>query len=251
MTIELTDEQKIKLLNSDDVFSVMQDILLREEKIDQEKEHFWMIGLANNNRILYIELVSLGSINSTTVEPMNVFRVAVLKGAIKVIMIHNHPSGELKPSESDEDLTDRLIQVGRILNIKVIDHMVISTKSYLSFKDTGLLTALELSTKWVPQFELIEQIRKEEKKIREQALRMEREKAKIDKEKAVKKSKEEGIKEGEINGIEKGKKEGKKEGSKEKAIEIAREMKSENEPIEKIIKYSGLTKEEIEKIKTK
>lgn len=176
MTIELSDKQKIKLLNSDDVYTVMQGILLREEKIDQEKEHFWMIGLANNNRILYIELVSLGSVNAVTVEPMNVFRVAVLKGAVKAIIVHNHPSGELKPSDSDKDLTDRLIQVGRILNIPIIDHLVISVNSYMSFVDTGLFEQLEESTKWVPAFELIERIKKEEKKIRDQAVQEEKEK---------------------------------------------------------------------------
>ncbi|MFD1002954.1 JAB domain-containing protein [Ohtaekwangia kribbensis] len=174
MTIELSDKQKIKLLNSDDVYTVMQGILLREEKIDQEKEHFWMIGLANNNRILYIELVSLGSVNAVTVEPMNVFRVAVLKGAVKAIIAH--PSGELKPSDADKDLTDRLIQVGRILNIPVIDHLIISVNSYLSFVDTGLFEQLEDSTKWVPAFELIERIKKEEKKIRDQAVQEEKEK---------------------------------------------------------------------------
>jgi DNA repair protein RadC len=221
MTIELTEEQKIKLLNSDDVFTVMQDILLREEKIDQEREHFWMIGLAQNNRMQYIELVSLGSVKATTVEPMNVFRWAVMKGSVQVIMVHNHPSGELKPSEADKDLTDRLIQVGRILNIKVIDHLIISTRAYLSFADTGLLEQLEISTKWVPQFELIDRIRKEEKKIRDEALQAEKEKAKISKEKAIKKEK----------------------------LQIAKGMKVKGYLITDIIELTGLTKEEIEKIK--
>jgi len=221
MTISLSEDQKIKILNSDDVYSVMQNILLREEKIDQEKEHFWMVGLAQNNRILYIELVSMGSVKATTVEPMNVFRVAVLKGAVNVILAHNHPSGELKPSDADKDLTDRLIQVGLILNIKVIDHLVISVKSYLSFGDTGLLAELELSTKWVPQYQLIERIKKEEKKIRDQALKLEREKAKEDKAKAVKKEK----------------------------LDIAKGMKKKGYKIADIIELTGLTKDEIEKIK--
>jgi DNA repair protein RadC len=221
MTISLSEDQKIKILNSDDVYSVLQNILLREEKIDQEKEHFWMVGLAQNNRILYIELVSMGSVKATTVEPMNVFRVAVLKGAVNVILAHNHPSGELKPSDADKDLTDRLIQVGLILNIKVIDHLVISVKSYLSFGDTGLLAELELSTKWVPQYQLIERIKKEEKKIRDEALKLEREKAKEDKAKAVKK----------------------------KAIDIAKGLKKDGVALEIIIKNTGLTKDEIEKIK--
>jgi DNA repair protein RadC len=233
MTISLSEEQKIKILNSDDVYSIMQDVLLREEKIDQEKEHFWMVGLAQNNRILYIELVSMGSVKATTVEPMNVFRVAVLKGAVNVILAHNHPSGELKPSDADKDLTDHLIQVGLILNIKVIDHLIISVKSYLSFGDTGLLAELELSTKWVPQYQLIERIKKEEKKIRDQALKLEREKAKEDKVKAVKKAKEKGLIEGEYR----------------KAIEMAKSGLKKGLTIEMISELTGLTKDEIEKIK--
>ena len=194
MTIELSDNQKIKPLNPDDIYNVMQDILLREEKIDQEKEHFWMIGLANNNRILYIELVSLGSVNAVTVEPMNVFRVAVLKGAIKAIIVHNHPSGELKPSDADKDLTDRLIQVGRILNIPIIDHLVISINSYMSFVDTGLFEQLEQSLKWVPAFEIAERIKKQEKIIREQAVQEE-------KEKTIKKRNKEFIQNARKNGL--------------------------------------------------
>ena len=160
---------------------------------------------------------------------MNVFRVAVLKGAIKVIMAHNHPSGEIKPSEADKDLTDRLIQVGRILNIKVIDHMIVSARSYLSFSDTGLLTELELSAKWVPQFELIEQIRKEEKKIREQA---------------VKTAETRGAKKGKIEGL----KEGHIKGEKDKAVDVARGMKIKGYSTEDIIELTGLKKEEIEKL---
>ena len=139
MTIELTEEQKVKLINSDDIYAVMQPILLRENKIDRDKMHFWMIGLEENDRMQYIELISLGSVTATTVEPMNVFRVGVLKGSVKVIMIHNSPCGELKPTEEDKDLTDRLLQVGRILHVPVIDHLIISPKSFLSFNDVGII----------------------------------------------------------------------------------------------------------------
>jgi DNA repair protein RadC len=189
MTIQLSEEQKIKIINSVSVYNVMQEILLREEEIDQEKEHFWLIGLAQNNQMQYIELVSLGSVNATTVEPMNVFRWAVMKGSVKVIMVHNHPSGEVRPSDADKDLTDRLIQVGRILNIEVIDHLIITTRIFLSFSDIGLMDKLAQSTKWVPQFELIERMRREEKKLRDEAVMIEKEKGKIAKEKAIKKEK--------------------------------------------------------------
>ncbi len=213
MNVRLTDKHKIKVSGSDDIFEVMRHILLRDNKVDREKEHFWLICLANNNLILNIELVSLGSVNSTVVKPMNVFRVAVMKGAVKVILCHNHPSDELAPSAPDMDLTDRLIQVGKILNIEVIDHLIITTKDYMSFCDTGLLEDISKSTKWVPNYTIAEEIRKEEAEIRKQAVKEAEEKT--------------------LNN---------------RNIEIAREMKKANEPIEKIIRYSTLTKEEIEKL---
>jgi DNA repair protein RadC len=165
MNVKLTKTQKIKLLNSADIYNVMQQILLRENKIDRNKEHFWTIGLDNSNRILYIELISLGGTAQAPAEPMQVFRVGVLKGAVRMILIHNHPSGELKPSQEDLDITDRLIQVGIILNIRVIDHLIITEKAYNSFTDTGMLSKLEDSTRYVPNYKIQEKLLKEAKEI--------------------------------------------------------------------------------------
>ncbi len=144
MNIELSDIEKIKILNSDDLYGIMQRVLLREDKIDQNREHFWVIGLENNNRILFIELVSLGTVNKTIAQPMEVFSLALQKRAVKIILCHNHPSGELKPSEQDKDITDRLIQVGLIVDTPVVDHLIISTKSYMSFIDVGLFDILKI-----------------------------------------------------------------------------------------------------------
>ncbi|AZJ31813.1 DNA repair protein RadC [Tenacibaculum mesophilum] len=167
MDIKLTEQEKIKILNSDDIYGIMQKILLRESKIDQNREHFWVIGLANNNRILFIELISLGTINATLVEPMEVFSLALQKRAVKIILCHNHPSGELTPSDNDKNLTDRLIQVGIIVNTHVIDHLIISDKSYLSFADVGLLQELAKSTKYVPKYVLEQRLKKEASEIAE------------------------------------------------------------------------------------
>ena len=165
MNIKLTEAERIKILNSDDLYGIMQKILLREQKIDQNREHFWVIGLENNNRILFIELISLGTVNKTLVEPMEVFSFALQKRAVKIVLCHNHPSGELKPSEPDKDVTNRLIQVGIIVDLKVIDHLIISDKSYLSFKDIGLLEELEKSTKYVPPYVLAKRMKKEAAEI--------------------------------------------------------------------------------------
>ncbi len=165
MDIELTQEERIKILNSDDIYGIMQKILLRESKIDQNREHFWVIGLENNNRILFIELISLGTVNKTLAEPMEVYSLALQKRAVKIILCHNHPSGELTPSNADKDITDKLIQVGLIVNTPVTDHLIITLNSYLSFKNIGLLEELEQSTKYVPKYELERRIKKEASEI--------------------------------------------------------------------------------------
>jgi DNA repair protein RadC len=168
MQVKITKAQKIKLLNSSDIYHIMQQVLLRENKIDRNKEHFWTIGLDLSNRVLYVELISLGTSRSVQVEPMQVYRVAILKGAVKIVLIHNHPSTELQASKADIDLTDRLIQVGNIIGIEVTDHLIISEKSYNSFADTNLLKQIEESTQYVPSYKLQEKVKKEVEKIVEE-----------------------------------------------------------------------------------
>jgi len=168
MDVKLTKAQKIKLASSADIYKIMQQVLLRENKIDQNKEHFWTIGLDNANRILYIELISLGTTTSAPVEPMQVFRVAVLKAAVQMVLVHNHPSGEVKPSKEDINITDRLIQVGNILGIKVLDHLIIGDKTYNSFGDTGQLAKIEESTRYMPNYKQEAQIKREAEKTGEE-----------------------------------------------------------------------------------
>jgi DNA repair protein RadC len=163
MDIELTDEQRIKIHRADDLYGIMQKILEREQKIDQNREHFWVVGLETNQRLLFIELISLGTVNKVLVEPMEVFSFALQKRAVKIVLVHNHPSGELRASEQDKDITDRLIQVGRIVDLPVEDHLIITDKSYMSFFDMGLMEQLKLSTKHVPTYELVERMEKAEK----------------------------------------------------------------------------------------
>jgi DNA repair protein RadC len=168
MQVKLNELEKIRLLNSDDIYLVMQRILMRENKIERNKERFWIIGLAANNRILYIELISVGSIRQTLVEPMEVFSIALQKRTVKIILVHNHPSGSMKPSDADKDITDKLIQVGLFLNIPVEDHLIISEKSFYSFGDSGLLHDLRINTRYLLPYKVQEQMKKEAEKIGEE-----------------------------------------------------------------------------------
>jgi len=130
MDIQLSEAEKIKVLNSDDIYGIMQKILLREDKIDQNREHFWVIGLETNNRILFIELISLGSVNKTLAEPMEVFSFALQKRASKIILVHNHPSGDPKPSRSDIHFTETIKQAAKHFDIEVLDHVVIGYQCF-------------------------------------------------------------------------------------------------------------------------
>ncbi len=160
MNIRLNNKADIQIHNSEDIYSVMQRILMREEKVDRGREHFWTISLDNSNKILNIELVSMGSFRATIVEPMEVFSIPLQKRAVRLILVHNHPSGTLKPSEADKDITDHLIQVGNIMNVPILDHLIITESSYYSFANNGLLEELQASIKYVPAFILKERYEK-------------------------------------------------------------------------------------------
>jgi len=146
----------------------MQQVLLRENKIRRNQEHFWVVGLDNANKILFIELISLGAVNRVNVNPPDVFRMGIYKLAVKMILAHNHPSGNITPSESDKKLTDKLLKVGKLINIEVIDHLIISEEKYTSLADNGILKELQNSG----AFEIVD---KEKKDLEEWRIKTEKE----------------------------------------------------------------------------
>lgn len=171
MHIQVKNAHTITVKEAEDIYIIMQQILKREHKVDRTKEHFWTISLNIAQKILAIELVSMGSNTATVVEPTEVFSLPLQKKAFGIILIHNHPSGSLIPSEADRDITDRLIQVGRIMKTPVLDHVIITEHSYYSFKSSGLLTALENSNKYVPPYELERQYHEEgEEQLKQEKL---------------------------------------------------------------------------------
>jgi DNA repair protein RadC len=161
MNIKLTPDEKCKVMNPMEVFEIMRRILMRESRIDRNREHFWVISLSNACKILNIELVSMGSATQTIAEPMEVFSIPLQKKAISIILVHNHPSGNTMPSTADKDLTNQLIQCGELINIKILDHFIISPTGYYSFTETGLLEELANSLKYVPPYKIKERHEKE------------------------------------------------------------------------------------------
>ena len=163
----------MKVLNADDVYRIMQQVLLRENKIRRNQEHYWAIGLDNRHKILFIELISLGAVNRVHVAPPEVFRMAIYKLAVRMILVHNHPSGGLSPSADDKDHTDRMIKSGDMLNIEVLDHLIINEETFFSFQAGGIIDELRKSGR----YELVE---REKEAIREMKMAVEREKARLD-----------------------------------------------------------------------
>jgi len=106
---------------------------------DLKKEMFRCALLDTKNKIIREEVVSVGSLSASIVHPRDTFKAAVRESAATVIFIHNHPSGDIKPSQEDILLTRRLVQAGEVIGIQVLDHIIIGDAGHFSFRDNGML----------------------------------------------------------------------------------------------------------------
>ncbi len=106
---------------------------------DARQETFTVILLDSKNRYLREVTVALGSLNQSIVHPREVFRPAILGAAASVILVHNHPSGDPAPSKEDVQVTERLVKAGKMLGIRVLDHIIVGEGRYFSFFDQGRL----------------------------------------------------------------------------------------------------------------
>ena len=109
-----------------------------ENKIDLVEE-FKVLFLSRSNRVLQIMSVSQGGITGTVADPRIILAAALKVGAVSIILAHNHPSGSLKPSRTDDELTHKIKHAAQFHDIRVIDHIIISSDGYFSFADEGLL----------------------------------------------------------------------------------------------------------------
>ncbi|RXG63275.1 hypothetical protein ES695_18085 [Candidatus Atribacteria bacterium 1244-E10-H5-B2] len=129
----------IKISDCEAVAKVFFEVLKNECEVDQTKEHFWAMGLNTKNRVLYLELVSLGSLTEGIVHPREVFKSAILNNSCSLIFCHNHPSGEAEPSGNDITVTQVLKKGGEILGIKILDHIILGDNNIFSFQSEGML----------------------------------------------------------------------------------------------------------------
>lgn len=130
--VEETVELK-KISSSKAVFDIMQPLIG-----ELPHEEFWVLFLNNSNKVIHKSQLSKGGIAGTVVDIRLVFKMALEQNATSLILTHNHPSGKLEASNADKEITQKLKLAGEQLEIRVLDHIIITEKGYLSFQDEGI-----------------------------------------------------------------------------------------------------------------
>ena len=126
--------KKPVIKSSKDVADYLQNTLQ-----DLSYEVFAVVYLNRANKIIHFEIISRGGITGTVADPRMILKIALEQGATSIILCHNHPSGNLQPSKADELITRKIIQSGEIIDIKVLDHIIVSCEGYYSFMDEGMI----------------------------------------------------------------------------------------------------------------
>jgi len=127
-------EKQKKISSSSDVYDIMKADLL-----DLTSEEFWILLLSRSNNVIHKQRVSTGGISGTIADPKVIFKYALENSASSIILVHNHPSGNLNPSEADKQLTIKMKEAGRLLEIAVLDHLIFTDSGFFSFADENLI----------------------------------------------------------------------------------------------------------------
>lgn len=130
----LASREKPIVSNSNDVANYLQTLLR-----DYKHEVFAVLFLNRANKINHFQIISEGGITGTVADPKIILKKALEEDAVSLILCHNHPSGSLKPSRADEELTNKIKEAAKYFDIKVLDHLIVSDDGYFSFADEGIL----------------------------------------------------------------------------------------------------------------
>ncbi len=136
---EINNGKETILNDSESLFKFMSPMM-----VDLDHEEFWAVYLSNRGKLLSRQRIASGGQTATSVDPRIIFRGALEAKAVKIMVAHNHPSGNLKPSREDRELTHRLSEIGNLMEIKLLEHIIIAIEpngkaGYYSFHDNGLL----------------------------------------------------------------------------------------------------------------
>ena len=141
--VELIYKSKVKVSQKPQIKTSKEAAEILKQTWDENKidfvEQFKVLFLNRSNKVLGILEVSSGGVTGTIADPKLVFVAALKANACNIIISHNHPSGNLKPSKVDEELTQKIKQAGQFLDIKLFDHIIVTSEGYYSFVDEGLI----------------------------------------------------------------------------------------------------------------
>lgn len=126
--------EKRTFITSNDIASFLQSKIK-----DNRREVFGVLFLNRANKINHFEIISEGGITGTVADPRIILKKALEEDAVNLVLCHNHPSGSLKPSRADEDLTNKIKEAAKYFDIRLLDHIIVSDQGYYSFADEGLL----------------------------------------------------------------------------------------------------------------
>lgn len=131
---ETAGRDVVKVVTSTDAFAVLQPVFA-----DLNHEEFWILILNQANYLIGKQLISKGGMAGTVADPKIIFKTALEHNAAYVILAHNHPSGSLRPSQQDINITKKMVEAGRMLDLHVLDHLIVTDKLFYSFGDEGLI----------------------------------------------------------------------------------------------------------------
>jgi DNA repair protein RadC len=134
---------KIRIDQAADVAQVFQDLLNLEDRIDQDKEHVYVMHVDSRQQIKLVELVAIGTLTDAKIHPREIYSRAVIEGTDSIIVAHNHPSGDTTPSENDITVTHQLCKAGEVLQIPLLDHLVFTQTTYYSFRKNKTQSSLQ------------------------------------------------------------------------------------------------------------
>lgn len=161
MSVKKNNGKANKLVDAYDLFGLMSALLEQPDKPDLTTENLWVVALDKVESILNVELCGMGNYRTVVREPADIFSIPLQKKTFGIVLVHNTITKSLIPSEEDIDLTDRLHQAGSIVNIKLLDHLIITESSFYGFKDNGLMDQIYKSGKYVPSYEMEQRLKKE------------------------------------------------------------------------------------------
>lgn len=132
--ISIKGPQKTAIRGSRDIAEYLKQLMR-----DLDHEVFAIVFLNRANRIKHFEIISRGGITGTVADPRIILKKALQEGATSIVLSHNHPSGNLQPSKADEEITRKIVEAARYLDISVLDHIIVSEDGYFSFADEGMM----------------------------------------------------------------------------------------------------------------